>query len=1397
MADIIQNAIDSSKVQVGPAATSGSGSLVDAFRLNDIGAASNLSPKDARALAQGQRPTKLNSFEKAQAFERASENAVRAAEAGKSRQAAVDASAEGSLEVRRNPMQGAHPSSVGSALQQLNLPDPSPDAEFAAMQAQRDKVMQYKQGVDLMDQAAAAWSEMTGTGSFLRMAIDKYNGERDFQPDPLFDSLEGREVWGARMPQEELEWVADSSSAEERQWKLDRLKESRENMKTIGAHGEGVGTIIGLSAGFLDPVGWAAGMGVGKVAQLSRIGMEMSAISRGVSAAAEGAAGNVLVTATMQAAGDYVTPGDYFYAAGFGAAFGTVMSAMQRGRPAPLAEDPATLNQRPEDAQGAFNQNAGEEHAEAGLRFSAGVLDEAQRRAGPDATPEQIAAASQEVYQERVNAFYRAGHEPLRDNNRLMPDADEADLYGTQPVQTSPDTGVLPILPLGDAPNLTFGERLDLLAQDSTGIPYSLKDGTSVIARIVEDRYGDHTIQLTAGGETVGSIGYGPAAANLNPDISVAEKYRRKGAGTLLYDLAQENGGGIGEKVSRQAVRTPDGQAIRSVYEFGQSKQFRRPSATTQEMSGGLTQRLGTVFTDVARRDAVGAEYGITPDTVPDSAQRLVMQEMLVRSIDQSPTFDQAKLQTLVGKWVAPIADSKMVANFSMPQHILARSEHPILRWWAANITESPTQNAGSRQTAAVEHAIREREYNSYIGRFNEAYTAWRNQNGGSAVRDAFSKQGHYDRFNKLVYEARENRALGLRGDEHPHVRAAADALDEAFARMNKDQKTAKTLGSEGLPDSSVGYLPRRINAAYLEANPTHRLAIVNMLDGQLRAAWGENPEARKLARKVAAEYVNRARIEAAGGVSVPGHLSDPHAASTLRDALAQHALSPADIDRYMARISRGGAAHTKGRLDLDLTQEVTLPDGTTFRLGDAFIQDNVGLLRDYARRTNGEVTLTRRGIQGKTGLDQLRSLLVLSNRNGDNKRWANELAAFDQTAAEIMGQPYGTASALADNLRILTGASRLGQAVLPQLAETAQLAASLGTEAAMRFAKDLPRLVKEVRSGKSNPILESLELPGGAMGDHHRYVMPWQNFDDVQLAGREANSAMSRVLRSAAQAQYTLTGHRYLVAAQVRGVSEQILHKVFRFVKSNENDAALRSMGITPELQAALAKDAKNIASFDESGALTALDIRQTDNPEAMYALKQAVERGANQIIQGNFIGERQAYLHDSLLKLLAQFRSYSLTAMSKQWTRTRVDRGTAKAVGILMGQMSFALPIHMARVMAVSALMSDDRAKEYRENNLTPEMLARATLNYATLSGSLGDVLDAGMGMLGYQASGVRTGSQSALGNVPALGYVDATARALKDKDVSGLIKAMPGGNSVFLLPAVNFTHWLQKED
>lgn len=1240
MANILDS-IESSKVKVGPAATSGSGSLVDADRAQDFGMASTLAPSDAKAIAEGKKPAKLNQFEKMSAFQRAAAGASAATDAGASRETGAQAAAEGYQEVRNDPFKNASTKNVGHGTALEDFADPAPDAHVPAMLKEIADKQAFKESVGPVDQLGAAVLEMTGTGALVRMLSDNYHGARAFKDDPMFDSLAGREVWGKGLSQEDLEWVADANSAYERQYKLARLEETRNNYKKISAHGDGVSTIIGLTGGVLDPAGWLAGMGVGKVAQLAKVGTELGAVSRGLMGAAEGAAGNVLVEASMQAAGEHVTPGDYFYAAGFGALFGGAISSMNRrvvGEESP-----------PEaSAMHGSTQAAAESHVDGSLKFHAGLLAEAQRRLPDDATPEQIAATARDVFNERSNAYWQQATRSMPDNERILPDVDHQKLYA---------------------------------------------DGAD-------------------------------------------------------------------------------------------------------ELDGTLTRNIEGQFSDAIRRTAVGDVWGFTPATVPDNAKRLIFTEKMLRMVDNQPTFDQAKLDTLIGKWVAPIADSTMVAKFSMPQLILARSEHPIMKWVAANLLESPTQAGGPRTTAAVEHAIRQREYNSFNARYNEAYSAWRNQNGGSLVKDILFKQKHYENFNDLVATARENRAAGIIGDEHPHVKAAADAMDEGFARLAADQRSAKTLGSELLPDSSIGYTPRMLNTRFIEEHPMHREAIREEIRSQLHELWAGMPQGPKLAREVAATYINRARIEGAGGAVTPGHISDPHASSNLRDALAQHALSEADIERYMARVGRGGAKHTKGRLDLDLTKEITLHDGSVFRLGDAFIKDTSALFRQQSRYVNGDVTLSRRGIMGKQGIDQLREMLVLSRKGATDKKWTNELNAFDQTMSEFMGKPYGTAHRLADNFRILTGASRLGQAVIPQLAETGQIAAHLGTESAMRFVKDLPRLVDEVRKGKTNDLLHSLELPGGTIGDEHRTVMPWQSLDEVELAGKDAAGTLDRAIRGAAQAQYTLTGHRYLQAAQVRGVSEQILHKVMRYAKDGTNLPALKSMGMNDKLLDAIKKDLRNVAEFDDTGALKSFDIRQTDNPAAMQELRQLIERGANQIIQGNFIGERQAFVHDSFLRILTQFRSYSLTAMSKQWTRVRTDLGTAKALGLLMGQMSIALPLHLARVMAVSALMSDERAADYRENNLRPDMLARATLNYASLGGMLGDTLDAGMGMLGMEMSGVRSGSQNVLGNVPALGYVANTAQALKDKDVSGIIKAMPGGNSMFLLPAAHLTHWMQKE-
>lgn len=1223
--------------KVGPAPSTGSGTTLDTQRQQDYGDYSNVSPKDMRAQTRAAKAPQLSAVEKHERFTKSAQGAWEAELDGGDVGDMAAASKQGWDQYNQAPRFHRSVETAptikgndeGELLRQRN-----------ASQAANERWLRLKSDVGVGDMANAAFQEMTGTAAAVRAVIDNYNGTRDFKADPLFDPLEGRENWGANRPLDEQEWIADSGSAEERLWKLGRLNQQRENLETLGAHGAGAATFFSLGAGILDPVGWAAGLGVGKVAQMAKVGATLYGAQRILLGAAEGAAGNVLTEAAIQASGEHVTAADYGYAAAFGTLFGAGGAAVAN-RTRIVHPDNETNPGIHRDADGASTSASEQAQAisEGTLAHLHGIWQEAQVRGGPDADPTQLKEIARQIEQERFQAFRNASVTPLSDNQRLAPD---------------------------------------------------------------------------------------------------------------IESLPGQN---------------PEG---------------------TGNVDGGLSQTINAKFGDQAQRDAVAAKYGVSADTVPDNAERLWVGEMLMRAERQAPEFDDERLKTISRFLPKQLQATGM---------ILARSDNPLLKWWAANMLEMPTRAAGARTTGAVEHAVREREYMAYIARDNEFYTAWRNQNGGSATKDAFQKTGHYTEFQRLVSEARDARAMGTDLDLHPTIKKAADNWDMAYDQLRKDQINAKTLGSANLPDSSIGYFSRVVSAKWLIANPGKQSAFRKSIESQLYEQWKDFDNGGKFAKETAARYVDRAIREAHGSGDVPINMHDQHAAAGLRDALAQGTnLSKEDIEKYLDRISRGGAKHTRSRMDLDLGRTAVGDDGVEFNLSDAFVRDQASLFRQQARRVNGEVTLARRGILGDRGLRMLEDTIMLRHADG-KKLDPAELKAFQQTVAEFMGRPYGNAVPALDTLRIWTMVSKLGQAVMPQLAETANMATTLGVGAAMRFTRDLPRLVQDVRKGRRSDLLDSLEIPGGRLGDEHQAVMPWQDIDEVQVAGRDAPSALGRILRSASNAQGLLTGFRYVHAAQVRGTSEQIVLKALRYTREGSNDAAMKSMGFSDELRDAIKKELPNIATFDKDGNVTKLDIRSSTDPQAMLAFQQVVERGAKQIIQGTFIGERGAFVHDSFLRLLTQFRSFSLTAMDKQFARVRADQGTAKALGLLLGQMSFAIPIHLGRVSLNAASMSDERRQEYLETQLAPGMLARATLNYASLGGMMGDIVDAGAAASGLEMSGARTGQSSFSSNIPAVGAVDGAARAITNRDLSGMVKALPGGNTVFLTPLANGLHDLQQ--
>lgn len=1232
------------------------------------------------------------------------------------------------------------------------LPGDSEIVDVAAGMSKAQSEQEVKEGkartTAFADQIGAGFMEMTAIPVLLR-TLDRVI-ERP-PADPNFDYMAIRDKVEGGLMEADRQFLRESNSKTDLKMRLQEVKTRQERYATLGAHGTGMAVAAGLMGGLIDPVGWGATMGVGKVAQMAGMGARAAAAAGQTGkaigmGAVEGVAGNVLTEAALDAAGAHVTANDYLIAAGFGVIFGqTALLGLKR----PVTER------------------------------------------GPDE-------------------------------------------FGD--VNTPPGETIVP-------------PRTDIMGE---GADYKLKDGTPVVATITRDKYGDREILLhTHDGELVGSAPHADAESKVFPTPTVEDAFQRRGANTLMYDLLQENGGYAGFREDKAPARTADGIAFWNSYEPGQSKQWRNanpessvqnhdsvsqaqeivnnaqamnkdlyaeaqgrlPADATPEQIRAEVDRITleqadlvyrTAFADVPEIDRVlpridevvnadgtlkpiedalseaglradtERRWGITEDTVEDSANRMMMGEVATRAEawSEANPVNAERVDSIMAKM--PWAASTGL--------ILARSQNPVARMIAGTLLESTTGAFGRRRTAAISKVMRERVYLEEVQPVLTAYKQWRNRSGGSAFRDVIGSE-HYATFNRIVAAERENRKMGGALTDDPTIRAAADALDSGYTLTRVDQQKVGTVGASRLGDSSVGYAPREISHSWvMRSSIQERVALSRKIAEQIEVGWADA----KFAQKIAARYIERARTGAYGGTSIPANLASPEAAKALRDTLRELSLSEADIEKAMGRFARGGASHTKKRLDLDLSEKITMDDGRTFSMMDAFETDQIGLYLQYARRVSGDVALTQYGVQGDAGMKLLRK----SMEYGPDGQAATavEMRAFDQIAAEFFGRPMdGTSgSKFLGNLRMLTASSRLGGMAFTQSAESANGITLLGVAGALKNVADLPKHIKDIIAGKPSDILWSIEQIGGPLGQDHRVIFPYQEPNDTKVYGRDSFNAFDRIVRAGSNALPWLSGWHMIHAGQVRGMSEQIVHKAMRFINNNEHNVALESMGIGADMAEALRKDMSRIAQFDDKGKLVALDLTKGTEHAAISDFVQAIHRGGKQIIQGTYIGETGIWAHNDLLRMLVQFRSFSITSMEKQWTRQRVDVGTAKAFGLLMGQMAFALPIHLSRV-ATNAIGRDNK-EEYLETQLHPAMLARAVLNYTSISGLAGDVFDAGASFTGFEGSGVRSGSASALGNIPSLGYLESGTKVFKQRDAREAIRMLPGGNLPFLTPVVN---------
>lgn len=766
----------------------------------------------------------------------------------------------------------------------------------------------------------------------------------------------------------------------------------------------------------------------------------------------------------------------------------------------------------------------------------------------------------------------------------------------------------------------------------------------------------------------------------------------------------------------------------------------------------------------VADPDAV--RLGV--DTLPMDTPHQVAEAKAI--LDLHRQAEAANVQ-VDEKRLSKLLDTALFEGGQSTANILLRSQNTVARWFAARIAESPS-GAGGREgrSASVAKSLHEQAIlGNSVNELRAHYREYRQAAGESIVGDVFSGR-LWKEFNDAVAAEIEARKSGTVVPSSEGVRKAADTLEKAYDRARKLQQSFKTLGWATLPDTSRGYMPHLLDPDKLrEMTLEQKRFLISALRDQFIERLGFDIT---FADHLAAKYVDRGMRRALGEASTPTPSSRVGAADVLEDALEAAGLTRQEIRDTMQRFLSKGPGHTKKRLDLDLNQEFTQADGSTFRLRDVFQTDQLALLRQQAGLVSGEVALTEHGVYGRAGLDVVRRALSVGGAVSQR-----ELEAFDQIAAEFLGAPYGSQSKIVDRVLQANALVRLGGMGFTQLAEYINSVIHLGVGATLDAIGSMGRLrseIKDLAEGKSvdNGLLSGMErLYGAEFGTlSYKTVFPFDNTIGNQTWGQESLTFLDRLLRGGAHVQGKLSLWRAIHSAQQRGMAEQIVRKAVVLMQRGGNDVYLKEMRFTDDLIQRMRVELPLIAKWDKQGNLLELDVTKASDLDTAREFTQAVHRGVSQIIQGTFIGERSKWATDPMMRLLTQFRTFSLTAIEKQWGRSVGMVGPYKSLGILLGTMCAAAPLYAARTYVNSVGREDQ--EEYLDSQLQPERIARQTMNYVALSGLTGDFLDglgalAGVDLGGGQGRAGR--EQGFVGELvaPATGLLDDAYKAFQNTE------------------------------
>lgn len=1382
-----------------------------------------------------------------------------------------------------------------------------------AVQTDHDRVIEQQERDDAARKAGLDWTDELGSvwsSGPLGAAYRATTQHVDWAPAPQGWTYDPKRWEKSDYSPEELEQIRAASYSPQALSNVEgSLIEKRYTNRVQSDMTPWQQIASGVVGGFTDPVGAAAGFGVGLGFRAAGIGanqlFQQGRVGAGILAAgAEGAAGNVAADFTMEAAGEHRSVGDYLTDAAFGVGFGIlgahgdIIRGASRRRFETMANDLHAEGVKEREAAAPFetasgddpapsfgqsNNDASKRWAEAGMQnvpesdrimpkpdtgdteVSMGDLfgQIGKEESAPEPTrpieryivPEEFATTrgKNTVDSRLIEAYTKSsevGHlGPLLDQIRDIPEMPEdyralaaklsqtADKVGPRVLsgleaadmvsKQSHLQGSSGFYSPGDhavhvenfAPDVILHEAVHAWTlnkmRESTPEAQALRanmqslldhvnehlaslDTTSMNRtqkfRVKQGKHGPfgNVDELLSYGftdrDTQALLRQIPSWVPSPQKKSAWEWFKDtvakvlgiEGNGRTALDDVLEHGGNV--------ISTTAGPKRPKGFTAGQAPK-RQPTLVNAHMN------------DPIRRAQIFDKYDLQ-NQISDNAMRLQVGEYLSRAegiVDKYP-IDQKKLKTI------------LPGLFKSDSTVLGMEDSVAAKAFALMFTENG-EGAWERinHNAALDMRSRQQAYEGVAPRvYNDAFNRWAAEKGTSRLMDTLKGGKLRKQFAHDLSYYRENLTAGAeQADVHPQVKAVSDALDAQYNAMAADGRLAKITGWASLPEEWVkGYGTRHWAGEKVSSvSKTRRASILDALEDQLRERMEFNDDGKPgFVRKLAVQYFERIAERHSDIYRGNQHISNFNNADIMRDALKAMGLSEEEVMHNLDRFTRGGANFTRGRFDLDMVHGYTDGEGS-WSFHDYLAGDPIKDFKRYAARMAGEVSASRHGMMGQAGIDVLRTALRVSNTSYKG------MEAFDRVSKRYIGQMAGDRNPdLMQAINNWSSASAMGGGIWNQLGEYLNAIPTVGMGGVAKAAGLAPEMRRAIRAhlkgqDVQDNILSGLEEVGGAkfgFGDYDMYAGP--DFEEEQMFhGPEGAGILTRMGARAAHAQHIWTGQRLARAVQTRGLTKVMVEKVLSSLKyGNDMSKGLRDIGLTDELVAGMRASLDDVTTWKQDGTLDTFDPRlatSADHDKTWASFYHAVQRGANQMIQGEFVGETGEWASKPLMRFLLKFRTFSLIAHQKQLGRITNLYGPGAAAAMTIGAMGMAVPLYAARVLASSALMPEDEREKFLKQRLNPLALGRASMNYVSTTGLIGDMADLVSGVAGGWASaalgkdlpewakpqGGRSGSQQDLiGGTfgPGIGYANDVAKFLSGSGRSGL-SAVPFSRTPYMMP------------